>query len=130
MAKNTIAYYTKSGRVKSTFCDAPLVITPTTFTLFTAGTEGSKILSIQVLNNSFGSSTTLRFYTNDGSDNLIAEVTGTEITANSDIFSYISLPVNSNGEKYMNIEAGVTIKLITPPSNANDATIFIYAEDY
>jgi hypothetical protein len=130
MAKNTIAYYTKSGRVKSTYCDAPFVVTPTTFTLFTAGTEGSKILSIQVLNNTFTSGTILRFYTNDGADNLIAELSGTEITADNNVFSYINLPTNSNGDKYMNIEAGITIKLITPASAPNDATIFIYAEDY
>lgn len=129
MAKNTIAFYTKSGRFKTTLLAYNDPIT----TLFTAGTNGSKILKIDCITTDFSDTGGyLEFIFNDGTNNnIIVKMNVSELSTNSDIMSYIGLPVNSNGDKYMNIEAGCTIKIDWSNSTIYDPLTFcVYGEDY
>lgn len=126
MAKNTIAYYTKSGRVTT----ANATHSGPTVTVFTAGAEGSKILGIDLITYGFTTTGTILVYFNDGVDNTILRLFSSDI-ASTDIFSYMSLPKTSAGSKYMNIEAGTTIKIaVVVGSGAGSAQISVYGEDY
>jgi hypothetical protein len=126
MAKNTIAYYTKSGRFTTVNISHSAPIT----TIFTAGLEGSKILSISIIDNTFASTGTVTLYFDDGISNKLIRITDSEITANNNVMSYMDLPVNSNGDKYINIESGCTIKTDVNGGGVDNVTFCVYGEDY
>ena len=124
MAKNTIAYYTKSGRVSSNN-----VLNSTPVTIFAAGTEGSKILAINVVSENNVNNLTIRV--DDGSNiSVIAVLPGVVIAANGDVFNFIPLPLTGSGSKYMNLEAGSTITASISGTSPLSATVSVYGEDY
>jgi hypothetical protein len=126
MAKNTIAYYTKSGKIST----AAAGVGGLRNTLFTAGPEGSKILAISVINFTLSLGGTLTIYVNDGiSDNAIVTLTSAELISSGDIFTYLPLPKTGAGSKYININAGCLISAAVTGSPAS-ALIFVYGEDY
>jgi len=125
MAKNTIAYYTKSGRVSSNN-----VINTTPVTVFAAGTEGSKILAINVVSSTNVNILTIRVDDGNGNVTVIAILPGLVIEANGDVFNFIALPLTGSGSKYMNLEAGSTITASIGGNSPLSATVSVYGEDY
>jgi hypothetical protein len=125
MAKNTIAYYTKSGRVSSNN-----VLNSTPVTIFAAGTEGSKILAINAVNINNVTILTLRVDDGNGNISVIAVLPGLILETNGDVFDYIPLPLTGSGSKYMNLEAGSTITASLSGAGAITAVVSVYGEDY
>jgi|688.fasta_scaffold63336_4 hypothetical protein len=125
MAKNTIAYYTKSGRVSSNN-----VPNSTPVTIFAAGPEGSKILAINAVAINNVSTLTLRVDDGDGNISVLAVLPGLILESNGDVFDYIPLPLTGSGSKYMNLEAGSTITAGVSGSSPITATVSVYGEDY
>ena len=125
MAKNTIAYYTKSGRVSSNN-----VLNSTPVTIFAAGTEGSKILAINAVNINNVTTLTLRVDDGNGNISVIAVLPGLVLESNGDVFNYIPLPLTGSGSKYMNLEAGSTITAAITGNAPITAVVSVYGEDY
>lgn len=118
MAKNTTAYYTKDGKIQTT------TISSSTSTIFTAGAEGSKILSIYLTGTITAASIKLSAFDGTNTYDLVSKsvpVTG------DDILALTKFPVNANGDKYFNIPNGWTLKLQV---SGGDATVVVYGEDY
>ena len=124
MAKNTIAYYTKAGRTNS----ATVNSSGSAVTVFTAGTDGSKILAINLTSYTFGSTGFINLIVNDGSDNIIFAISSDDLVS-KDLLSYINLPKTSSGDKYINIEATTTIK-IDLTGGTGSIGVSVYGEDY
>lgn len=116
MAKNTTVYYTKEGRWATT---SGIPNVPTL--VFTAGADGSKILSIIALNAG-----TYTLYYNNGSDQKILEAV-VIAAVNDDLLTLIKLPLNAAGSKYFNMEGAATLKALEA---GGAGEIAIYAEDF
>jgi len=126
MAKNTIAYYTKEGRTKTTTITTSAV-SDVTETVFTAGSDGSKVLLMQVLKNAVHPIT---LYINDGTtDHKI--LTSTVHAAGTDILDITKYPKAPNGMRYINLGPNWTIKATAASGfGVNTVEITTYGEDY
>jgi len=123
MAKNTIAYYTKSGRAESVTIPGGGGST----TVFTAGAEGTKILGIYISNHNSSGASSMEVEVNNGvtTYNILTKANA---ATGDDLLDATKLPKNSNGIRYFNIESGSTIKI---RNNAvSSAEVVVYGEDY
>lgn len=116
MAKNTTAYYTKSGR----FSGTGNIISATT--LFTPGADGSKVLNFYITSLSGGYSANVVI------NSVIYIIPAASLVANVplDILTYLNMPVNGNNQRYINLEPSALIVI----SSSGFITGTIYAEDY
>lgn len=126
MAKNTIAYYTKSGRTKASNLT---ISTPgsVSVTLFTAGTEGSKVLQIRetlVTIAALG-----KYYLNDGVTDHLLSLTSVTTTSGTDVLDATLFPKAPNGMRYINLETGWSIKF-TSNTNPCNTDFLVYGEDF
>lgn len=124
MAKNEVIYRTQAGRWATTSC--PTSSGGTTTTFFTAGTNGSKVYNILCLSTAVSGTNNYSIIYNNGSDNIISlGVLG----SGGDLLPVTIL--DSNGNKYFNIEGGVTLKItLTDSSGVGNSLVTIYGEDF
>lgn len=122
MAKNRIAYYTNDGRYTSSTASN----SSATVTALTAGTDGTKIKAI-ILTNVTGTGT-FQLFINDGISNNVL-LTLTDPVIGTDLLALTKLPLDANGNKYMNIPSGYSIRASHSGGSAN-AIVSVYGEDY
>lgn len=118
MAKNTIAYYTQAGKTKTTSLTSGVQAT-----LFTAGSNGSKVLMITCLLASAGN-LTLTVFDGTTDHNIYTAVAP---TLNLDLLAATNLPELPTGLKYINLESGWSLKATVTVAASQVA---VYAEDY
>jgi hypothetical protein len=116
MAKNTIAYYPKEGKLIST------TITGTTpVTIFTPGTEGAKVSKIYI-SKVTSTPTAVTVYVNNGvSDEEIIYLSTTPVDG-TDLLALVPL------DGGFNLESGSILKAST--TVADTIQVVVYAENY
>lgn len=119
--KNPIAYYTKTANAKTAGVTSAGIAT-----IFTAGADGSKVLMINLITLT-GTPTDLVLYVNDGVTNHLIYKKATPAAAD-DILDGTLLPKAANGMRYVNLEAGWSLR--STVTGAGTATVAVYGEDY
>lgn len=123
MAKNEVIYRTLSSNIKTTS-----VLSSTPVQIFSAGANGSKILSMYFLVGSSAESCTITY--NNGTDQVLLSGISSSNSAIVDVLAAITpLPKTGAGQPYFNVNSGDVIKLTNNTATAN-ATIVVVAEDY
>ena len=127
MAKNQEIYFTKSGRLKiEPFATSGLNVDSAPVVI---GTDGSKILKLRVYNR-VGIARTGTVDISIGGL-IFDQIDGSVFSTPSSTDVLINVPVDSNGNKYLNLEFGQDIIMVNELSAGTDEVFMeCYLEDY
>lgn len=124
MAKNEAIFFTKEGKLSSE------VVTPgVPVTIFTAGADGSKLMMVNAASQT-GTQTSFELLINTGGGDELLGRNSADVNNQDDILDLTmpNLPVDKNGNKFLNLEPGAVLKMDI--TGGTSVTASVYAEDY